>query len=100
MNAETKIILPIEWDKGLQPVGDEPDPEAYLLGTVSIMGSNFHVEAFAVHYSGEDETGEQLPDECTNTAQYELLAQMVEGACTPIYIKGRPYAVSIIPFQW
>lgn len=87
----------IVWTKPMRSISDD-EPGARLLGRVSILGADFHVEAVEVK---ETDEGEQVAafdgDQCEGWLD-EVLT-IVQGAAMTITINGRDYVLSITPYQ-
>lgn len=86
----------IEWTKPLTPIGPSDDPKVKFLGTVSILGADFHAEADEVGY--DEEEGQIGKQDESETYLAEVL-NIVDGAAQTIRIDGREYVLSITPYQ-
>lgn len=89
---------PIVWTEPLTEIGETLDgpPHARLLGTVTILGADFHVDAVEVNADSE---GEQRAAHPGHQCVLDEILEIVEGAGQTVEIDGRPYVLSITPFQ-
>lgn len=79
-----------------RPVGPERDRTAYLMGTLTLGGINFHVELYAVTYTDDEQIG-ALPDD--QWAFDDVNHAFGGGAFDTIEINGREYAMIISPYM-
>ena len=94
---QTQTMMPaITWERPLRPIGINGDSEARLLGTVSILGADFHVEACEVKYLND---GEQVSKQDSSENYLDEVLNIVQGSAQTVMINGREYVLFITPYQ-
>lgn len=86
----------INWTKPLTPCGPPEDPDVKLHGTVEILGTSFHAEAYQVT-EGELDAQVGVQDEA-DTYLSEVL-EIVGSSAQTIRLNEREYVLAITPHQ-
>lgn len=88
---------------GINSITLEEVEPGYLLGTIEILGTSFHVEAILV--ADNDETGvQQGIDEDEEGSNYERIERLFQFADVnaarfqTVEIEGREFVLAITPF--
>jgi hypothetical protein len=100
------LTPPVIWVKPLRPVGPADKPNAQLLGTVRILGTEFHVNAEQVHDVDDASVGKTTEGgkyQTTVIAEEETFApeiwQFCDGAGQTVRIGSRDYLLAMTPFH-
>lgn len=110
MSATKKLELPLDFVQGIALEEHEP---GYLLGTISILGVDHHIELIEVEYrNGGVYKGvpqvEQRPtchddasgDGNNNDSRWEALCDLTDsGRFQPVELDGRQWVLYVTPFN-
>jgi hypothetical protein len=96
------LTPPIEWVKGLHPIGPDNNPAARLFGTVRILDQEFYVNAEEVVDVDDPEDSDSVIQEAflgEGETYVEDIQAFCEGAGETVKIDGREYLLAITPRQ-
>jgi hypothetical protein len=92
---------PIEWTKGLHPIGPNENPKSRLFGTVRILDQLFHVNAEQVVKQdvGVDGFLDQVGVLDNEETYVDEIQTLVQGSGQTVHIEERDYLLVICPYE-